>query len=226
MFGQVAPGCCEDARHGRAEMGIEHEPDRDDRQRPADRPARRLEQRDDQDRSHQRRRPATGCRSGRRARRRSTARRGSPRRPRAASAPVGERDAARVGTRSTPGARSCRRFVERRRPGRSARARRPVDAAMRRLAQEPEAGRVVVEHRQREEQAGHEPGRPGRSGRNRISGSNCSSRLRASGSWRDRHLQPWRTARSRRRRASRGDAAGGPGRQRVAVRPSTRPASL
>jgi hypothetical protein len=56
MVDDVRPGSAgmlENARHGRAEMGIEHHADGDDRERPAHGTARRLEQNHDQDRPHE-----------------------------------------------------------------------------------------------------------------------------------------------------------------------------
>ena len=90
--------------------------------------------------------------------------------------PVDERHAA--GRSATPTGRALleHRLAQREDEEDEPEHEREVDAAMRRLAQQAEAGRVVVEARQDDQQRRRRSASPAaRSGRNRISGSNFSS---------------------------------------------------
>jgi hypothetical protein len=148
----------QDARHGGSEIGVEHDADGDDRKRPADGAARRFQEQHDEDRAHENvHRPRVADPEGEVVEDPGDveAREGDQR----GHDPVGKGH----GARAPPAGLRDRRVVDpARREDQEDQAEHEghVDAAVGALAQEPEAGGVVVEQRQREEQPRHDP--PGR----------------------------------------------------------------
>ena len=159
---------------------------------------------DDQHRADATTSAAGDCRPGRRARRRSTARRGSRRRDRERRAPSRRGRCRPARTRSTRSSSSWPALRGGEDEEDQPEHEGEMDAAMGRLAQQPEAGRVVVEHRQREEQAATTIRAAGGAAAGSASRDRTSPRgSRAFGIVRrDRHA-PWRKPRPVRRVSTR-----------------------
>ena len=136
---------------------VDHEHDRDHRQRPAHRAPGRLEQQHDEDRSHhhiERQRIADAKREILEDPR-DVEHRG---RDRESEQPVDERHAAGAPPRVLPRVLQ-HRLARREDEEDEAEDERQVDAAMRRLAQQPETGGVVVEAGQHDQQRADHEGR-------------------------------------------------------------------
>ena len=163
MVDEVRPagsGVQEDAGEPGAEQRIDDREHGNDRQAPADRPARRLQQHHDHDRAHHHiggagvadavgeivehpRHIERGCHGG------------------DAEQPVEQRDAARCQPSRGPHIASPRGH-EREHQEDQPDHERQVDAAVRRLLEQPEAGRVVVEAGQCQQQAADQQARRAR----------------------------------------------------------------
>ena len=151
----------EDAGHGAPEQGVEHEQAGDDRQRPADRAARRLEQHEDE---HGPEHHVGGRRvadpEGELVERNQRHMRDGHHRP-GGEGPIEQRDAERP-QQARAGRLVVAALREREDEEDQAKHEGEMDAAMLHLGQQPEAGRVVVEQREDHEQRADQLPREGR----------------------------------------------------------------